>query len=93
MMNKRKLLTEREDHSASMTKYLVDVLLRIKQESNDDFIRTMAQQAIIKVNGGNPLEDAVYEMASVRLLECDLYIMKAKQAIADAEDILDVKRY
>jgi hypothetical protein len=88
-MNKRKLLTDREGYPGSMTKYLVDVLLRIKQESNDEFIRTMAHQAIEKVNGGNPLEDAVYEVASTPIfVESEIYLMKAKQAIADAERIL-----
>lgn len=92
-MNKRRLLTEREGYPGSITKYLVDILLRIKQESNDEFIRTMANQAILKANHGNPMEEAIYDMASVRLLECDMYIMKAKQAICAAEEILDVKRY
>ena len=92
-MNKRRLLTDKDSYPGSMTKYLVDVLQRIKQESNDEFVRTMAEQAIIKANGGNPMEEAIYDMASVRLLECDLYIMKAKQAISDAEEILDVQRY
>jgi hypothetical protein len=88
-MNKRKLLTDRAGPPGSMTQYLVDVLLRIKQESNDDFVRTMAHQAIKKVNGGNPLEDAVYHIASKPLLvESELYLMLAKQAIADAEGIL-----
>lgn len=88
-MNKRKLLTDRGGPPGSMTQYLVDVLLRIKQESNDDFVRTMAHQAIKKVNGGNPLEDAVYHIASKPLLiESELYLMLAKQAIADAEGIL-----
>jgi len=89
MMNKRKLVTDREGPPGSMTKYLVDVLIRIKQESNDDFVRTMAQGAIDKVNSGNPLEDAVYTIASKNLLiESELYLMLAKQAIADAEGIL-----
>jgi hypothetical protein len=88
-MNKRKLLTDREGYPGSMTKYLVDVLLRIKQESNDDFIRTMAHQAIKKVNGGNPLEEAIYDVASNAIfVESEIYLMKAKQAIADAERIL-----
>ena len=92
-MNKRRLLTDREGYPGSMTKYLVDILLRIKQESNDEFVRSLAHQAILKANHGNPMEEAIYDMASVRLLECDLYIMKAKQAISDAEEILDVQRY
>ena len=92
-MNKRKLLTDREGYPGSMTKYLVDVLQRIKQESNDEFVRSLAHQAILKANHGNPMEEAIYDMASVRLLECDLYIMKAKQAISDAEEILNVQRY
>jgi hypothetical protein len=72
-----------------MTQYLVDVLIRIKQESNDDFVRAMAHQAILKVNEGNPLEDAVYTIASKELLvESELYLMLAKQAVADAERIL-----
>ena len=88
-MNKRKLLTDRGSPPGSMTQYLVDVLIRIKQESNDDFVRTMAQGAIDKVNSGNPLEDAVYTIASKNLLiESELYLMLAKQAIADAEGIL-----
>ena len=88
-MNKRRLLTNREGPPGSMTQYLVDVLIRIKQESNDDFIRTMAQGAINKVNEGNPLEDAVYTIASKELLvESELYLMLAKQAVADAERIL-----
>lgn len=87
-MNKRKLLTERQGYPGSMTKYLVDTLLRIKQESNDDFIRSMAFQAIRKVNNGNPLEDTIYDMASIRFVDAEMYIMKAKQAISDAEDIL-----
>ena len=87
-MNKRKLLTDREGPSGSMTKYLVDVLLRIKQESSEDFVRAMANHAILKVNGGNPLEDSVYEMATLNFIESDIIIMKAKQAIADAERIL-----
>jgi hypothetical protein len=88
-MNKRKLLTDRGSPPGSITQYLVDVLLRIKQESNDDFVRAMAHQAILKVNSGNPLEDAVYDIASKSLLvESELYLMKAKQAIADAERIL-----
>jgi len=87
-MNKRKLVTDREGPPGSMTKYLVDVLLRIKQESNDDFVRTMAQEAIRKVNIGNPLEDVVYDMTSLNFVEGELYLMKAKQAIADAERIL-----
>lgn len=89
-MNKRKLLTDREGPPGSITKYLVDILLRIKQESNDDFVRTMANQAIRKVNDGNPLEDAVYTIASKPLMvESELYLMLAKQAIADAEEILN----
>jgi len=89
MMNKRRLLTDREGPPGSMTQYLVDVLIRIKQESNDDFIRTMAQGAIDKVNDGNPLEDAVYTIASKPLIvESELYLMLAKQAVADAERIL-----
>jgi hypothetical protein len=88
-MNKRRLLTDREGPPGSMTQYLVDVLLRIKQESNDDFIRTMAQGAIDKVNEGNPLEDAVYYMASKPLMvQSELYLTLAKQAVADAERIL-----
>lgn len=88
-MNKRKLLTNREGPPGSMTQYLVDVLLRIKQESSEDFVRAMAHQAILKVNEGNPLEDAVYTMASKELLvESELYLMLAKQAVADAERIL-----
>ena len=88
-MNKRRLLTDREGPPGSMTQYLVDVLTRIKQESNDDFIRTMAQGAIDKVNDGNPLEDAVYTIASKPLIvESELYLMLAKQAVADAERIL-----
>lgn len=87
-MNKRKLLTDREGPPGSITKYLIDVLLRIKQESNDDFIRTMAQEAIRKVNNGSPFEDTIYDMATVNLVESELYLMKAKQAIADAERIL-----
>ena len=88
-MNKRRLLTNREGPPGSMTQYLVDVLTRIKQESNDDFIRTMAQGAIDKVNDGNPLEDAVYTIASKPLIvESELYLMLAKQAVADAERIL-----
>ena len=89
-MNKRKLLTDRDGPPGSMTKYLVDILLRIKQESNDEFVRAMAQEAIRKVNGGNPLEDAVYTIASKELLvESELYLMLAKQAVADAEGILN----
>jgi hypothetical protein len=88
-MNKRRLLTNREGPPGSMTQYLVDVLIRIKQESNDDFVRAMAHQAILKVNEGNPLEDAVYTIASKELLvESELYLMLAKQAVADAERIL-----
>ena len=88
-MNKRRLLTDREGPPGSMTQYLVDVLIRIKQESNDDFIRTLAQGAIDKVNDGNPLEDAVYTIASKPLIvESELYLMLAKQAVADAERIL-----
>ena len=88
-MNKRRLLTDRGSPPGSMTQYLVDVLLRIKQESNDDFVRTMAQGAIDKVNEGNPLEDAVYHIASKPLMiESELYLMLAKQAVADAERIL-----
>lgn len=88
-MNKRKLVTDRDGPPGSMTKYLVDVLYRIKHETNDEFIRTMAQGAIDKVNSGNPLEDAVYTIASKELLvESELYLMLAKQAIADAEGIL-----
>jgi hypothetical protein len=88
-MNKRRLLTDRGGPPGSMTQYLVDVLIRIKQESNDDFIRTMAQGAIDKVNDGNPLEDAVYHIASKPLMiESELYLMLAKQAVADAERIL-----
>ena len=88
-MNKRRLLTDRGGPPGSMTQYLVDVLLRIKQESNDDFVRTMAQGAIDKVNEGNPLEDAVYHIASKPLMiESELYLMLAKQAVADAERIL-----
>jgi hypothetical protein len=88
-MNKRKLLTDRDGPDGSMTKYLVDILVRIKQESSDEFVRAMAHQAIQKVNGGNPLEDAVYTIASKELfVESELYLMLAKQAIADAEGIL-----
>ena len=92
-MNKRRLLTDKDSYPGSMTKYLVDVLQRIKHESNDEFVRNMADQAIRKANFGNPLEEAIYDMASIRLLECDMYIMKAKQAICAAEEILDVKHY
>ena len=88
-MNKRKLLTDRGGPSGSMTQYLVDILLRIKQESSEEFVRTMAQEAIKKVNDGNPLEDAVYTIASKPLMvESELYLMLAKQAVADAERIL-----
>ena len=88
-MNKRRLLTDRDGPPGSMTKYLVDILYRIKHETNDEFVRAMAHQAIQKVNEGNPLEDAVYTMASKELLvESELYLMLAKQAIADAEGIL-----
>ena len=88
-MNKRKLVTDRDGPPGSMTKYLVDVLLRIKRESNDEFVRSMAYEAIRKVNDGNPLEDSIYEMASVRLIDAEMYIMKAKQAIHDAEKALN----
>ena len=88
-MNKRRLLTNREGPPGSMTQYLVDILLRIKQESSEDFVRAMAHQAILKVNDGNPLEDAVYTIASKPLIvESELYLMLAKQAVADAERIL-----
>jgi hypothetical protein len=87
-MNKRKLVTDRDGPPGSMTKYLVDVLLRIKQESHDDFTRSMAHQAITKVNLGNPLEDTIYDMATINFVESEIYLMKAKQAIADAERIL-----
>ena len=88
-MNKRKLLTDRGGPPGSMTQYLVDVLLRIKYESNDEFIRTMAHQAIKKVNGGNPLEEVVYNAATNAIfVESEIFLMKAKQAIADAERIL-----
>ena len=88
-MNKRRLLTNREGPPGSMTQYLVDILIRIKQESSEDFVRAMAHQAILKVNDGNPLEDAVYTIASKPLIvESELYLMLAKQAVADAERIL-----
>jgi hypothetical protein len=87
-MNKRKLLTDREGYPGSITKYLVDILIRIKQESNDEFIKTMAHQAILKANHGNPMEDSIYEMASVKFVDAEMYIMKAKQAISDAEEVL-----
>ena len=88
-MNKRRLLTDRGGPPGSMTQYLVEILLRIKQESSEDFVRAMAHQAILKVNEGNPLEDAVYTIASKELLvESELYLMLAKQAVADAERIL-----
>ena len=88
-MNKRRLLTDRGGPPGSMTQYLVDILLRIKQESSEDFVRAMAHQAILKVNDGNPLEDAVYTIASKPLIvESELYLMLAKHAVADAERIL-----
>lgn len=88
-MNKRRLLTDRGGPSGSMTQYLVDILLRIKQESSEEFVRTMAHEAIKKVNDGNPLEDAVYHIATKPLMvESELYLLLAKQAVADAERIL-----
>jgi len=89
-VNKRKLLTDRQGPPGSMTKYLVDTLVRIKQESSEEFVRTLAEQAILKVNGGNPLEEAIYNVATKAIfIESDIFIMKAKQAIADAERILN----
>ena len=89
-MNKRRLLTDRGMPPGSITGYLIETLTRIKQETNDEFVRSTAQNAILKVSKCNSYEEAIYEMASKRLDGPDDYIRKAKQAISDAEDIFYV---
>ena len=90
-MNKRKLVTDRNP-PGSIHNHLLDILALIKQETSEDFTRVLAGSALQKFKN-NPYEDAIYDMASKRYREVDTYIMKAKQAISDAEDVLDVKRY
>lgn len=70
---------------ANVRQKILDNLSRIKAESDNGLVRTLAHHSYRMVNKPSYFEEAIYHMASHRLESIDDYIMLAKQAIAHAE--------